>query len=95
MLERCGVRCEVLGFTTRDWDGGDRTGLADGYLPDPGRLNALEHIVIKAADVAAGCGAASGSCCGRPAEGEHRRRGALTGPTSCLLARPERRRIRS
>ena len=53
VLERCGVRCEVLGFTTRDWDGGDpaRQWAANGYPPNPGRLNALEHIVIKGADV--------------------------------------------
>jgi cobaltochelatase CobT len=53
VLERCGVRCEVLGFTTRDWDGGEpaREWAADGYPPNPGRLNALEHIVIKGADV--------------------------------------------
>ncbi len=53
VLERCGVRCEVLGFTTRDWDGGEpaRQWAADGYPEEPGRLNALEHIVIKAADV--------------------------------------------
>ncbi len=53
VLERCGVRCEVLGFTTRDWDGGEpgRQWADAGYPPDPGRLNALEHIVIKAADV--------------------------------------------
>ena len=53
VLERCGVRCEVLGFTTRDWDGGEpaRTWAADGYPENPGRLNALEHIVIKSGDV--------------------------------------------
>jgi cobaltochelatase CobT len=53
VLERCGVRCEVLGFTTRDWDGGEpaRKWAADGYPEQPGRLNALEHIVIKGADV--------------------------------------------
>jgi len=52
VLERCGVTCEVLGFTTRDWDGGEpaRHWAADGYPDAPGRLNALEHIVIKAAD---------------------------------------------
>jgi cobaltochelatase CobT len=53
VLERCGVKCEVLGFTTREWDGGEPARLwADaGYPGQPGRLNALEHIVIKAADV--------------------------------------------
>ena len=53
VLERCGVRCEVLGFTTREWDGGEpaREWAASGYPPNPGRLNALQHIVIKSADV--------------------------------------------
>ena len=53
VLDRCGVKCEVLGFTTRDWDGGEsgRDWAAAGYPDAPGRLNALEHIVIKAADV--------------------------------------------
>jgi cobaltochelatase CobT len=53
VLERCGVKCEVLGFTTRDWDGGEpgREWAAAGYQEKPGRLNALEHIIIKSADV--------------------------------------------
>jgi cobaltochelatase CobT len=53
VLERCGVKCEVLGFTTRDWDGGapGREWAENGYRERPGRLNALEHIVIKGADV--------------------------------------------
>ena len=53
VLERCGVKCEVLGFTTREWDGGEpaREWAANGYPEQPGRLNALEHIVIKSADV--------------------------------------------
>jgi cobaltochelatase CobT len=53
VLERCGVRCEILGFTTRDWNGGEpaREWAAGGYEENPGRLNALEHIVIKSADV--------------------------------------------
>jgi cobaltochelatase CobT len=53
VLERCGVKCEVLGFTTREWDGGEpaREWAALGYKEHPGRLNALEHVVIKSADV--------------------------------------------
>jgi cobaltochelatase CobT len=53
VLERCGVRCEVLGFTTREWDGGEpaREWAANGYPDSPGRLNALQHIVIKSADI--------------------------------------------
>jgi cobaltochelatase CobT len=53
VLERCGVKCEVLGFTTREWDGGEpgRRWAASGYPGNPGRLNALEHIVVKSADV--------------------------------------------
>jgi cobaltochelatase CobT len=53
VLERCGVRCEVLGFTTKEWDGGEpaREWAAHGYPPHPGRLNALQHIIIKGADV--------------------------------------------
>jgi cobaltochelatase CobT len=53
VLERCNVACEVLGFTTREWDGGapGREWAAAGYPEHPGRLNALEHIIIKGADV--------------------------------------------
>jgi cobaltochelatase CobT len=53
VLERCGVKCEVLGFTTRDWNGGEpaREWAASGYPERPGRLNALEHIIVKGADV--------------------------------------------
>jgi cobaltochelatase CobT len=53
VLERCNVKCEVLGFTTREWDGGvpAREWAAAGYPENPGRLNALEHIIIKSADV--------------------------------------------
>jgi cobaltochelatase CobT len=53
VLERCGVKCEVLGFTTREWDGGEpgREWAAGGYRENPGRLNSLEHIVVKSADV--------------------------------------------
>ncbi len=51
-LERCGVKVEILGFTTRAWKGGQsrETWLAGGKPPRPGRLNDLRHIVYKAAD---------------------------------------------
>ena len=65
VLERCGVRCEVLGFTTRDWDGGEpaREWADDGYPREPGRLNALEHIVIKARRRAVAAGAPRARAC--------------------------------
>lgn len=51
-LERCGVKTEVLGFTTRAWKGGQsrEQWLAAGRPPKPGRLNDLRHIVYKQAD---------------------------------------------
>ncbi|KPP92044.1 MAG: cobaltochelatase subunit CobT [Rhodobacteraceae bacterium HLUCCA08] len=51
-LERCQVKVEILGFTTRAWKGGQsREGwLAEGRPQSPGRLNDLRHIVYKSAD---------------------------------------------
>ncbi len=51
-LERCQVKVEILGFTTRAWKGGlsREKWLADGRPPAPGRLNDLRHIVYKRAD---------------------------------------------
>jgi cobaltochelatase CobT len=51
-LERCGVKVELLGFTTRAWKGGQsrEQWLAAGKPANPGRLNDLRHIVYKAAD---------------------------------------------
>jgi cobaltochelatase CobT len=51
-LERCGVKTEILGFTTRAWKGGQarEEWLAAGRPPMPGRLNDLRHIVYKKAD---------------------------------------------
>ncbi len=51
-LERCGVKVEILGFTTRAWKGGlsRERWVADGKPRNPGRLNDLRHIVYKAAD---------------------------------------------
>jgi len=51
-LERCAVKVEVLGFTTRAWKGGqarDRWA-AEGKPRNPGRLNDLRHIIYKSAD---------------------------------------------
>jgi cobaltochelatase CobT len=51
-LERCGVKVEILGFTTRAWKGGQsrEAWLAAGKPQNPGRLNDLRHIIYKAAD---------------------------------------------
>ncbi|MBA3895547.1 MAG: cobaltochelatase subunit CobT [Sphingomonadaceae bacterium] len=51
-LERCGVKTEILGFTTRAWKGGQarESWLAAGRPALPGRLNDLRHIVYKSAD---------------------------------------------
>ncbi len=51
-LERCGVKTEILGFTTRAWKGGQarEAWLAAGRPLNPGRLNDLRHIIYKAAD---------------------------------------------
>ena len=51
-LERCDVKVEILGFTTRAWKGGQsrEKWLADGRVQQPGRLNDLRHIIYKSAD---------------------------------------------
>jgi cobaltochelatase CobT len=51
-LERCGVKTEILGFTTRAWKGGQsrEDWLKAGKPAQPGRLNDLRHIIYKAAD---------------------------------------------
>jgi cobaltochelatase CobT len=51
-LERCSVRVEILGFTTRAWRGGQsrEKWIAEGKPANPGRLNDLRHIIYKAAD---------------------------------------------
>ncbi len=51
-LERCQVKVEILGFTTRAWKGGQsrEVWLADGRPQSPGRLNDLRHIIYKSAD---------------------------------------------
>ncbi len=51
-LERCGVKVEILGFTTRAWKGGQsrEAWINEGKKPNPGRLNDIRHIIYKAAD---------------------------------------------
>jgi len=51
-LERCSVKVEILGFTTRAWKGGQsrEKWLEEGKMANPGRLNDLRHIVYKSAD---------------------------------------------
>lgn len=52
-LERCGVKVEVLGFTTKAWKGGKsrEKWMTEGKSPNPGRLNDLRHVVYKSAEV--------------------------------------------
>src|SRR5215468_9484071 len=95
-LERCGVKVEILGFTTRAWKGGQarEAWLAAGKPPNPGRLNDLRHIIYKAADtpwrrarrnlgLMMREGLLKENIDGEALAWAHRR----------LLARPERRRI--
>jgi cobaltochelatase CobT len=51
-LERCGVKVEILGFTTRAWKGGQsrESWLSQGKPANPGRLNELRHIIYKSAE---------------------------------------------
>jgi cobaltochelatase CobT len=51
-LERCGVKVEILGFTTKEWKGGKahKDWENAGKPPRPGRLNDLRHIIYKSAD---------------------------------------------
>ena len=52
-LERCGVKVEVLGFTTKTWKGGEsrKKWISEGKPELPGRLNDIRHVIYKAADV--------------------------------------------
>ncbi len=95
-LERCGVACEVLGFTTADFAGGQSMvdWVAAGRPPHPGRLGDLRHIVLKPADLAWRAAKLGFGLLLRPdllrenVDGE-----ALAWAHERLLARPERRRI--
>ena len=95
-LERCGVKVEILGFTTRAWKGGQsrEAWLAAGKTANPGRLNDLRHIVYKKADEPYRRGRRNLGLMMREAllkeniDGE-----ALLWAHARLLARPEDRRI--
>ena len=52
-LERCSVKVEILGFTTKNWKGGKsrEEWNKKGKLKNPGRLNDLRHIIYKSADI--------------------------------------------
>jgi cobaltochelatase CobT len=95
-LERCGVKVEILGFTTRAWKGGQarEQWLAAGKPPGPGRLNDLRHIIYKKAD--APWRRAKRSLALMMREGllkENIDGEALAWAHRRLLARPEQRRI--
>ena len=51
-LERCGVKVEILGFTTRSWKGGKARDewIKNGRPANPGRLNEIRHIIYKSAN---------------------------------------------
>jgi cobaltochelatase CobT len=95
-LERCGVKVEILGFTTKAWKGGEarEKWLAAGKPGNPGRLNDLRHIIYKTAD--APWRRAKRSLALMMREGllkENIDGEALTWAHQRLLARPEQRRI--
>ena len=95
-LERCGVKIEILGFTTRAWKGGhSREEWLNALKPPlPGRLNDLRHIIYKAADAPWRRSRRNLGLMMREGllkeniDGE-----ALTWAHNRLLARPEQRRI--
>jgi len=95
-LERCGVKVEILGFTTRAWKGGAsrEDWLAAGKPAAPGRLNDLRHIIYKTAD--APWRRAKRSLALMMREGllkENIDGEALAWAHHRLMARPEQRRI--
>lgn len=95
-LERCGVKVEILGFTTKAWKGGEARQLweEDGKPAQPGRLNDIRHIIYKTADTP--WRRASDNLGLMMREGllkENIDGEALTWAHNRLLARPEQRRI--
>jgi cobaltochelatase CobT len=95
-LERCGVACEILGFTTRGWKGGQSAldWARAGSPENPGRLNDTLHIVYKAADEPvrrsrlAICAMMEASLLKENIDGE-----ALLWASRRLILRPESRKV--
>jgi cobaltochelatase CobT len=95
-LDRCGVGCEILGFTTTEWKGGEsaKDWVRAGRPADPGRLNDLLHIVYKSASEPARRARASIAAMLEPTllkeniDGE-----ALRWASRRLIARPECRKV--
>jgi cobaltochelatase CobT len=95
-LERCGVSCEILGFTTMGWQGGEsaKDWSRAGRPRDPGRLNDLLHIIYKSYDEPSRrsrlslCAMLESSNLRENIDGE-----ALLWASRRLLARHERRKI--
>ena len=95
-LERCQIRTEILGFTTRDWMGGRpcKRWRAEGQRPNPGRLNELRHIIYKSADTPWRRARKNlGLMLRNDLLKENIDGEALLWASDRLLARPERRRI--
>ena len=95
-LERCGVSCEVLGFTTRGWKGGEsaKDWVRAGRPANPGRLNDTLHIIYKSADEPirrtrlALCAMLDSALLKENIDGE-----ALLWASRRLLTRPESRKV--
>jgi cobaltochelatase CobT len=95
-LERCQIRTEILGFTTRDWMGGrpGKQWRTQGRRPGPGRLNELRHIIYKSADTPWRRARKNlGLLLRKDLLKENIDGEALLWASGRLLARPERRRI--
>jgi len=95
-LERCAVKVEILGFTTRAWKGGQsrERWLTAGKPAQPGRLNDLRHIVYKSADAPwRRCRKSLGLMLREGLLKENIDGEALLWAHNRLMARPEQRRI--
>jgi cobaltochelatase CobT len=95
-LERCGVKAEILGFTTKEWKGGQsyKQWLKDNRPANPGRLNDIRHIIYKPADAAWRSGRKNlGLMLKEGILKENIDGEAIVWAVSRLMKRPEQRRI--